>query len=136
MDRGVGISWDRGIHFTLHHVASRCITLHHVASPSITKHHRMKKRINRIPIGLVAGIMLPMLALSIYHRIRFENSNLWEFLQSFYQLDLLTHVISLAVIPNLLLFFGFINFNLLKAARGVLMATILMALLVVVLRFT
>ncbi|MFO7617070.1 MAG: hypothetical protein R6V75_07445 [Bacteroidales bacterium] len=91
---------------------------------------------NSVWLGLAAGLLVPMAALTAYYFARFSGLNLADFIKVYRNLGILTHVISLAVIPNLLVFFGFIQKNYLLAARGVLAATFLFTLIVVIIRFT
>lgn len=86
-------------------------------------------------IGSVLGILVPFISLLLYVEIKFDELSLIDFLQGYLKLGILTHVISLAVLPNLLVFFIFIQTNLLKAARGVLLATFLFAFTVLIIRF-
>jgi len=96
----------------------------------------MKARINRMWVGTLFGILVPVLALVIYQQAKFEDLSFLDFLKSYFKIGILTHVISLAVIPNLLLFFGFVNTDNLKAARGVLLSTFIFAFTVLILRFS
>lgn len=93
------------------------------------------RRLNNMWIGLALGIFLPFIAFVIYYLVRYSHLSLGEFIQVYFNLGLLTPVMSLSVIPNLLLFFGFIRKNWLYGARGVLFATILFAITVAVFRF-
>ncbi|MBT3243440.1 MAG: hypothetical protein HN352_09825 [Bacteroidetes bacterium] len=93
------------------------------------------KRLNKMWIGTLMGILVPFIALVIYQQIKFTSISLLEFFRAYEQIGVLSHVISLAVIPNLLVFFGFIQFNFLKAARGVLLSTFLFAFTVLIMRF-
>lgn len=93
------------------------------------------RKLNNIWIGTVAGIVLPFISLLIYHAFKFADISFGEFLASYQKIGVLTHVISLAVIPNLLLFFAFIQMNYLRGARGVLLATFLFAFAVLIMRF-
>ncbi len=95
----------------------------------------MKGRINRMWVGTLLGIGIPILALLIYQQAKFGSLGLFEFLRTYFQMGILTHIISLSVIPNLLVFFGFINRDYLKAARGVLLATFIFAFTVLIIRF-
>ncbi len=93
------------------------------------------KKLNSILLGLALGILLPMLALFAYVHLKFEDLTLMGFFRSYYKMGILTHMLSLAVIPNLGLFFLFIKTNRLKSARGVLTATFLFAFTVLIIRF-
>ena len=86
-------------------------------------------------IGITSGLILPVLALMVYYLVRFEGLSLADFLKVYKNLGILTHIISLSVIPDLLLFFFFIRQNFLKSARGVLGATFVFTFLVLIIRF-
>ena len=94
------------------------------------------KKLDKVGWGAFLGILLPAVALYIFYKIRYDNLGITEFLKSFHEMGILTHVISLSVIPNLILFFLFIQKNYLKGGRGVLLATFLFAFLVLIIRFT
>ena len=86
-------------------------------------------------VGTLLGILLPVLTLLVYHQFKSDELRFFDFLKSYFEIGILTHVISLSVIPNLLLFFGFVNSDNLRAARGVLLSTFLFAFTVLILRF-
>lgn len=91
---------------------------------------------NSIWLGLSLGLAVPVLAFFIFYLVRYNNLSLREFLTVYKNLGILTHIVSLSVIPDLLVFFGFIRKNLLKSARGVLLATFIFTLTVIIIRFT
>lgn len=84
--------------------------------------------------GLIPGLLLPIATLLIIWLIRYEGG-FKDFLSSFHRMDMLSKVMSLSAIPNLLLFFLFIWTNRTFSARGVIFATLLVALITVVLKF-
>jgi hypothetical protein len=94
-----------------------------------------KPNLNRIWIGALAGILIPGMALMAFYLLRYSDIGLVEFLKGYKSMGILTHIISLAVLPDLLIFFLFIRYNLLKSARGVLLATFLFTFAVVFIRF-
>ncbi len=85
-------------------------------------------------LGLIAGLVLPVLTLGVIWLIRYEGG-LGEFLSSLRQMSMLSKVISLAAIPNLLLFFLFIWTNRTFSARGVIFATLVVAMVMLVIKF-
>jgi len=93
------------------------------------------KRFNTVLTGLVPGIILPLATLLVMWAVRFEGT-LGDFLSSFHRMGMLSKVLSLAAIPNLLLFFLFIWTDRTLSARGVIFATLLVALVMLVLKFT
>ena len=85
------------------------------------------KRFNTVLTGFLPGLLLPAITLLVFWMIRYEGG-LGEFLSSFQQMNMLSKVVSLAAIPNLLLLFGFIWTDRYYSARGVILATLLVAL--------
>jgi hypothetical protein len=94
-----------------------------------------REKLDKILVGFIAGIIIPLIALTIYYFVRYSNLSLLDFLKVYRNLGILTHIVSLAVLPDLLVFFLFIRQNFLKSARGVLMATFLFTFVVLCIRF-
>ena len=92
-------------------------------------------RFNNLWIGLGAGILLPVIALILYYFARYSDLGLVDFFKVYRNLGILTHIISLSVLPDLLVFFLFIRKNYLRSARGVLLATFLFTFTVLCIRF-
>lgn len=84
--------------------------------------------------GLMSGIVLPVATLLVIWLVRYDMG-LGEFLSSFQRIGALSKMVSLSVIPNLLLFFLFIWTNRTFSARGVIFATLVLALIMLVLKF-
>lgn len=85
-------------------------------------------------LGLGIGIILPVLSLLVLWSIKYDGP-LGDFLSSFQRAGLLSKIVSLSAIPNLLLFFLFIWTNRTFSARGVIFATLIVALVMMVLKF-
>ena len=84
--------------------------------------------------GLIPGIFLPLTTLIIIWAVKYDGG-FFEFLTKFQHRGLLSKVVSLAVIPNLLLFFLFIWTDRTFSSRGVIFATLVLAFLMLVLKF-
>lgn len=97
----------------------------------------MKSRINSTPIGTVIGILVPILSICLVYLIKFQSEmSVNEFLDSLLVHRIYTKVMALGVyFGNIVFFFLFIKTDLLKAARGVLLATILYSFAIMVFRF-
>lgn len=95
----------------------------------------MNSKLDNINIGLVLGILAPFLTMVVIYFIEFNNFKLHELVDLLVSKHVMTKIVSLCVIPNLALFFIFLNKNFYKAARGVLMATIIFAIFVFVTKF-
>ncbi|MCD4709802.1 MAG: hypothetical protein K8R52_03080 [Bacteroidales bacterium] len=93
-----------------------------------------EKKFNTVLSGFVPALVIPSLTLLGFWIVKSE-STLVEFLVKFQQLHMLSKVMSLSTIPNLLLFFLFIWTNRNFSARGVIFATLLLAFLMLILKF-
>jgi len=93
-----------------------------------------ERRFDSMLYGLIPGLLLPPLALVIFWLVK-SDLGFWNFLQRFHLLGMLSKVLSLATVPNLLLFFVFIWTHRNFSARGVIFATLLMAFVMMVLKF-
>ncbi len=92
------------------------------------------KRFNNLLYGLVPGVLMPMLTLLVFWLVK-SDRGLMEFLSGFQQLGMLSKVVSLTAIPNLLLFFLYIWTDRNFSARGVIFATLLLAFVMLILKF-
>ena len=84
--------------------------------------------------GAILGLILPTLAFLVYSIVTFDG----DVLALYNQLKVMgiqSHVLSLCTLLNLIPFLIFIRTNLEKSARGILMTTIFIALLVMINKF-
>ncbi|MDF1575965.1 MAG: hypothetical protein P1P86_12330 [Bacteroidales bacterium] len=93
-----------------------------------------KKRYDTLLSGLLPALAVPALSMLIIWIIKSEKG-LADFLVSFQQLGMLSKLISLSALPNLLLFFICIWTKRNFAARGVIFSTLLLAFLMLLLKF-
>lgn len=96
---------------------------------------KIKQKYDHTQLGLVLGILLPILSFIVLWAFKNENG-LINYIQSFYRIGKLSNLVSLSVIPNLLLFFLFIWTERNRSARGVLLATFVFAFIIALLKFT
>ncbi len=92
-------------------------------------------RYNDVRLGLAIGLIVPVITILIFYQVRFNQLDVGEFLSIMISKEILSSILSLCVIPNLLVFFIFIWTNMLYLARGVLMATFVFAVVVVVVKY-
>lgn len=92
------------------------------------------KKFDTLLTGLIPALVLPVLVILIFWIVKSDQA-LVDFLVDFQQMGMLSKVVSLAAIPNLLLFFLFIWTKRNFAARGVIFATLLLAFLMLILKF-
>lgn len=89
---------------------------------------------NQLIKGTLVGIIAPVVAFVVYVAFYLEKEII-ETLNTLIAIDRLTHAMSLSVLINLLIFFMKLKTNRERAARGVLLATILYGLTIAVLKF-
>ncbi len=94
-----------------------------------------RSAINNIPLGLILGLIVPALTLIFINAEANKHLSLNEFLIKLHQHQRLSALLSLCAIPNLGLFFLFMWKNNYKSGRGVIMATLVMAILVFAFKF-
>jgi di/tricarboxylate transporter len=95
----------------------------------------MKKKYDVQWIGLVLGLILPLLSVLIIYLLSKDSFLREEFQKTIIETELHIKLLSLCVIPNLLLFFTFIWTYRNYAARGVLMATFIYAIAIFAVKF-
>lgn len=97
----------------------------------------MKSRINSTILGLIIGLLVPVLSILLAYVVRFQDElTIKEFIDSLLIYRVYTKVMALGVyFGNIVFFFLFIKTDLLRAARGVLLATILYSFAIMVFRF-
>lgn len=71
-------------------------------------------------IGLFLGIIVPVIAFSIFSTVNFPDRSIVDTLSFYKKGSVLTHVISLSVLANLIVFFLFLNNKKEKTARGII----------------
>ena len=86
--------------------------------------------------GLVVGLILPAAALLLFYAWQGDGISLLAFFIRQQQNRLLSPLLSLAVLPNLGIFWVFIKRNQYMQARGVIFATLLLAVCVILLKFS
>jgi hypothetical protein len=91
---------------------------------------------NNAILGLVLGIIFPFLGVLVIYVVKFNNDSLGNFLHILFQQSKVGSVIfSLALLSNLVPFFYFTNRRLDNTSKGVLIATMLYAVLIIIMRF-
>jgi len=94
-----------------------------------------KNKKRNLLFGFLSGIVLPFLIIWLVYLIKFGQFTFQEFLALLFGLRIAGNFIQLAGISNLILFFIFLKINKLYLARGVIFATLILAIIVAVLIF-
>ena len=87
---------------------------------------------NSIGIGLIAGLIAPFFGNVIYWRLQFSELTYMEFLHHVIRYKLIPAVGSMSLLPNLAVFFLFLQFHHDNSARGTLIATFVYGLVIVI----
>lgn len=97
----------------------------------------MKSKINSTTLGLIIGILVPILSVLLVYVFKYKSDmSLGSFVDSMLVHRIYIKIVALGVyFGNIVFFFLFIKMDLLKAARGVLLATILYSLAIMIFRF-
>ncbi len=99
-------------------------------------HHDTPRRRGDEPLtGWITGLILPPLTFYLIWYFWDQYRTFGEFITTAIRINVLTKFLSLAVLPNLLLFFVFIWTKRDLAAKGVLWATFITALVITALKF-
>ena len=95
----------------------------------------MKRKADKVWVGLSFGIILPMVVMLIFYLSSYAYLTLPDFLRKMVFQSILFKLMSLCAIINLGTFFFFYQTKNDRAARGVILATFLFALAVMINQF-
>ena len=93
---------------------------------------RTKKPLDLPVTGFIAGFVVPLIIFLAVWFFRDNQISLDNYIKSLSRLNALVKLGSLCVFANILLFMGFLRLNYERAARGVLGATIIYALVILI----
>ncbi|MFZ5430133.1 MAG: hypothetical protein ACOZDD_07870 [Bacteroidota bacterium] len=88
-----------------------------------------QKKYDKLSYGLVTGIMIPLVIFFGIYLARYSEIPVKDYLINLWQLKVTFKILSLCGFANLMVFFLFFRKKMDKAARGIIMATFLYALL-------
>lgn len=94
----------------------------------------MVLKYNNVKLGILLGLVAPSIVYFIIYLAGFNHISFVNFFQMLNEKDVFTKILSLCGLANLLVFFIFIWTNRLLSARGVLVATFIFTIIVLVLR--
>ncbi len=90
----------------------------------------LQVKYDKLLTGIMSGLILPLIIMLIIFLFAKGNSGLSDWLDRIVQADIITHIVSLSVFPNVIIFLLFNYFDMLRAAKGVLGITIVWAIIV------
>jgi hypothetical protein len=85
-----------------------------------------KSKFDELYIGLIIGLLVPLLTVFIVFVFLGGNSSFFEYIKEYNQRHILTKLVSICAIPNLGLFYFFINKEWYKSGKGVIASVFLM----------
>ena len=91
--------------------------------------------INSVIKGTIVGIIAPVAAFVVYVAFFTDKPDPVGMYKQLILMGKLSHVISLSVLINLVIFFMNINTNRDQQAKGILFATMLYAIIVLIIKF-
>jgi hypothetical protein len=94
-----------------------------------------EKQFDNLYLGIFSGISAPVISFYIFCYYMYPDDRISDVLKKYIENNVLTHVLSLSLIANLILFFLFLSANNELSARGVLYATFIYAVVVIFLKF-
>ena len=93
----------------------------------------METRLNKkeVFLGLLSGFLANLLGVIITVIILFQNFDIFRIINDSISENFITKLISLGAIVNLIVFFMFLKYDYEERARGVLVATFIIAILTI-----
>ena len=93
------------------------------APPSLVK--------DNLAVGLLTGFLAPAVVVALFYVIRFREVELREYFDLLLYTGTFTQVLSVAAVSNLGAFYFFLNRHRYQTTKGVILATLLLALVTV-----
>ena len=91
---------------------------------------KVTEKYDYLTTGIITGLLLPAVTALIMFLFTKDDPSLKEWLRKIADADIVSKIITLAVIPNVFIFLFFNHFDMLRASRGVLGITFAWAVLV------
>jgi hypothetical protein len=94
------------------------------------------EKYDRVVTGIISGFVLPLIVGLVIFLFTSKGHTMGEYLGRISGAGIVTHAITLCVFPNIAIFLFFNRFDMLRASRGVLAATIVWAIVMFIIKFT
>ena len=92
------------------------------------------KALDKLYIGLIIGMLVPLVTFWLYYLLKFREVEFITDIRNIHLYKILFKILSLCVLPDLGVFYLFINNKYYHAAKGVVMACFIYALTVLAYR--
>jgi hypothetical protein len=96
---------------------------------------KFTEKYDKMVTGLAAAFLLPVIIGIVLIIVSPGHPSVSEYFAKLARANIVTHIISLCVFPNLVFFLVFNRFDMLRASRGVLAMTIVWAVIVFGIKF-
>lgn len=97
---------------------------------------KWNEKYDRVLTGIISGFLLPFVVGLIIFLFTSKSQSLGQYLARIAGASIITHAITLCVFPNIAIFLLFNRYDMLRASRGVLAATIIWAIAMFIFKFT
>ncbi len=95
----------------------------------------MRSKYDAPLVGLLFGLVVPLIGLVVFYKFNFKTLDFTEFMEFVNRKDKMPQLISLSVVANLGVFFIFIWKKFYYSAKGVIMATFIYTIVVLILKY-
>lgn len=93
---------------------------------------RKTNSIDRLLVGFSIGFFVPVIFFLMFYELKYENLGFTTYISRIWQMKIFWKILSLCVFPNLGFFLLFYRRKYDMAARGVILATLIYALAVLI----
>ena len=93
------------------------------------------EKYDKLITGIISALLLPVITGLIIWLFTGGHQSLHSYFIKISDADIVTHIITLCVFPNIFIFLIFNRFDMLRASRGVLGITIAWAVVVFIVKF-
>ena len=95
---------------------------------------KASEKYDKLIVGLISGFIAPIIIGLIIFLFTSHGKTIGSYLDRIKEANIITHAITLCVFPNIAVFLLFNRFDMLRALRGVLAATIVWAVAVFIIK--
>ena len=95
---------------------------------------KAKSKYNNIPLGIILGLVSPIIVFLLFYAVKTieEPMGLLLFIKQYYFRSVLPNILSLCAIPNLLIFWLFLQKGRYLSSRGVIISIFLLLIWVII----
>jgi hypothetical protein len=93
-----------------------------------------QSKFDKMLFGTIIGIVVPFISIVVFYYTSFTKVPFLFFLKHSNSLNILPKLVSIGALPNLGIFFLFMWRNHLRAAKGIILATLILAFLVIIMQ--